>query len=145
MQAQSTGNARLPWVLTLLFAGTTLWLGLRIYKPALFEKAEVAVVREVEEQVRARLKDPESARFSGVWIGPDAKYACGDVNAKNAMGGYAGSTAFMLQRATGHLEFMPAEASATASYQEQLDAIDKKLKFVKDVQRLCGEPPATKA
>lgn len=44
-----------------------------------------------EAAVKARLKDPESARFGEQWVGgKDGTVFCGKVNAKNAFGGYTG-------------------------------------------------------
>jgi hypothetical protein len=54
---------------------------------------------EVQDQVRSLLKDPESARFESVSVREidGTRVACGLVNAKNALGGYAGSQSFMLK------------------------------------------------
>lgn len=57
-----------------------------------------------ESQIKEALKDPDSAKFSDVWFSPDANngkprtsgYVCGKVNAKNAIGGYAGDSAFVI-------------------------------------------------
>jgi hypothetical protein len=44
-----------------------------------------------EAAVKARLKDPESARFGEQWVGgKDGTVFCGKVNAKNGFGGYTG-------------------------------------------------------
>lgn len=48
--------------------------------------------------IRYNLKDPESARFRTVFISPKGKAVCGEVNAKNAMGGYAGFKRFIAAR-----------------------------------------------
>jgi hypothetical protein len=53
--------------------------------------------RVVEEGVRKRLKDPESARFEGFQAGQTSKgvtTVCGWVNAKNSYGGYTGRQPF---------------------------------------------------
>jgi hypothetical protein len=52
------------------------------------------------EIVRQSLKDPDSAQFRNLrvgWLGG----LCGEVNAKNAMGGYVGFTAFSANDTTG--------------------------------------------
>lgn len=52
----------------------------------------------VEKGVRERLKDPESARFGTMAAAKTAKrgiLVCGMVNAKNALGGYAGAAPFV--------------------------------------------------
>jgi hypothetical protein len=59
-----------------------------------------------EKAVTARLKDPDSARFSGLRVvsgEPDAKgyrhvFVCGSVNAKNSFGGYGGDARFVVER-----------------------------------------------
>ena len=54
---------------------------------------EVAKTR-AERLVRAQLKDPESAKFSGVIMRPNGLVICGYVNAKNSFGGYTGNKEF---------------------------------------------------
>lgn len=44
--------------------------------------------------VTERLKDPESARFTGLQMSADGKVVCGKVNAKNSYGGYVGPQPF---------------------------------------------------
>jgi hypothetical protein len=51
------------------------------------------VLAQVEDAVRDRLKDPESARFTDVRKFPNGN-ACGWVNAKNSFGGYVGRKPF---------------------------------------------------
>lgn len=59
-------------------------------------KTEEKKVESIKEIVRAELKDPYSAVFSGIVIinHSDGSRACGFVNAKNAYGGYAGRLPF---------------------------------------------------
>ncbi|WP_157201391.1 hypothetical protein [Massilia sp. Root418] len=45
-------------------------------------------IDEAQTRIRGLLRDPESARFSGVAISPESGAVCGIVTAKNAMGGY---------------------------------------------------------
>lgn len=57
-----------------------------------------------ESQIKQSLKDPDSAKFNGVWFSPDANngkpkisgYVCGRVNAKNSFGGYVGEVPFFI-------------------------------------------------
>ena len=54
--------------------------------------------RAIDMAVRSSLNDPSSARVDGVRTSQNAEgvtFACGTVNAKNALGGYAGKTPFM--------------------------------------------------
>ncbi|MBB4865473.1 hypothetical protein HNP46_004367 [Pseudomonas nitritireducens] len=58
-------------------------------------------IESAKAVITSMLKDPESARFSGI-IGvqvegrPSASAICGNVNAKNSYGGYVGSVPFMV-------------------------------------------------
>lgn len=53
-------------------------------------------VERATRAVKAQLRDPSSAEFSNVRVrGNDVQMTvCGEVNARNAYGGYAGSMAF---------------------------------------------------
>ena len=133
-------TAAVPWILSIALGSWATWLTVQRYAPQWLESKAERSLKEVQHDVASVLKDPESARFSNVWLGPDGKYACGEVNARNSMGGYTGRTSFMLQRSSGRVELDPDEATnGTAA--ERLEQIEKKLKFLDDVRRLCGEPP----
>lgn len=47
-----------------------------------------------KKAVLANLKDPESAKFNGLYTAKDA-YLCGEVNARNSFGGYVGYKRFV--------------------------------------------------
>lgn len=49
----------------------------------------------IQDAIKSRLKDPDSARFRDVYIFDGTDFVCGEVNAKNSMGGYTGFTTFM--------------------------------------------------
>ena len=53
----------------------------------------MAAVKEAEDAVARQLRDPESAQFRDVKY--FQRYVCGEVNAKNGMGGYVGFTRFI--------------------------------------------------
>lgn len=55
---------------------------------------------KIQDAVRARLKDPDSARFGELTV--VGKQACITVNAKNSMGGYTGDQQAYLQEADGN-------------------------------------------
>lgn len=59
-----------------------------------------------KEAVRQQLRDPESARFSGVYVhrGPSGAAVCGRVNAKNGFGGYTGDSDFFVIGSAAVLE-----------------------------------------
>lgn len=56
-------------------------------------------VKDIEIGVRASLKDPDSAKFSGPVLGAKRANgdieACGTVNAKNSYGGYVGASPYV--------------------------------------------------
>lgn len=57
-------------------------------------------VRKAEDAASAQLTDPDSAKFRNIRYGylvrgkPDHRIVCGEINAKNRMGGYVGYTPF---------------------------------------------------
>lgn len=61
-------------------------------------------VEQAKEAVAAELRDPQSAQFRNVKICPSGKIVAGDVNAKNAFGGYAGFEPFFY--ADGEVAFV---------------------------------------
>lgn len=58
------------------------------------EPNEYALKRIGEKNILARLKDPDSARFRGQFIGVSG-IPCGEVNSKNGFGGYTGHKRYM--------------------------------------------------
>lgn len=60
------------------------------------EHGEAVTMQAAQDRVRAVLKDPESARFQNLSIKTfeGERVVCGQVNAKNAYGGYVGFTRF---------------------------------------------------
>ncbi len=58
-----------------------------------FDSAEYRI-KQAQESVARRLRDPESARFSDVRVTEDGS-VCGHVNGKNAFGAYAGAQPFL--------------------------------------------------
>lgn len=56
------------------------------------QKADRQKIEKVEDLVREKLKDPQSAQFSKVRI--VGGLVCGEVNAKNSYGGYSGRQRF---------------------------------------------------
>lgn len=61
--------------------------------------ASEAQIEKATQAVRDKLRDPDSANFSGIFATnkpgrSEAPVICGFVNAKNAYGGYAGKVAF---------------------------------------------------
>jgi hypothetical protein len=61
-------------------------------------RKDQAAMDKGQEAVRYRLKDPESSRFRAVgvyWEKDGTAYTCGEVNARNSMGGYVGFARFL--------------------------------------------------
>lgn len=59
---------------------------------------DAALIVRGQAEAKALLKDPDSAQFRNVHIGIDIlgnKKVCGEINAKNAFGGYTGFTPFV--------------------------------------------------
>lgn len=52
--------------------------------------------QKAEQAVRLALVDPDSAKFGKTILSKDDSVACGHVNSKNRMGGYAGDQSFMV-------------------------------------------------
>ena len=56
--------------------------------------AEIARIEVYKSKVLTQLKDPNSAQFRNLKILDNDRGMCGEVNAKNAFGGYVGFSAF---------------------------------------------------
>lgn len=65
---------------------------------AALANADKKLVLAALDMVRWGLSDPESARFRATFISPGGKAVCGEVNSKNATGGYAGFQRFIAAR-----------------------------------------------
>ena len=78
---------------------------------------------EVERDVRAQLRDPDSAVFSDVVR--KGEVACGYVNGANAFGGMAGRQRFVWISGTAHIEpgNPPQELPSNPTYDEELEYI----------------------
>lgn len=74
-----------------------------VYKP---QQQELALLQQVEQRVKAALNDPDSAKFRNVRYVPTSRAGCGEVNAKNRMGGYIGYTVFIAFE-DGDVRFSP--------------------------------------
>ena len=61
-------------------------------------KARERLITDAKETIANSLKDPESARFRNVFVSPKMLAVCGDVNAKNSMGGYVGFRRFIVAK-----------------------------------------------
>lgn len=86
-------------------------------------------VARATEQVRALLKDPDSAKFDQVTVHPGKGTVCGYVNAKNGMGGYAGSRAFILFP-DGDIRWQPPGEDTAAPTAVRLEQVQLQINFV---------------
>jgi hypothetical protein len=61
-------------------------------------------VRTAKAEIVEQLTDPESARWRGLFISSyeGGQALCGEVNAKNSMGGYSGFTQFYVSASRDH-------------------------------------------
>ena len=67
--------------------------------------AKIAWMKKGMELVKARLKDPDSAKFKGVYFNrgiSGVPVTCGQVNSRNGFGGYTGFIPFV---SAGRAEF----------------------------------------
>lgn len=63
------------------------------------DQAEVEKEKKISvatNSIREALNDPESARFRKLFVSPKGRAVCGEVNAKNKMGGYVGFRRFIV-------------------------------------------------
>lgn len=58
------------------------------------KEEENAKIETLKGKVKEALKDPESAQFRNLQYLADSNSLCGEVNAKNSMGGYVGFKSF---------------------------------------------------
>lgn len=59
------------------------------------KKQEDTRITDAKERVRQTLSDPDSANFREIFL-TEAGTVCGELNAKNKMGGYAGFRRFIV-------------------------------------------------
>ena len=97
-----------------------------------------SVYAQVEDAVRDRLKDPESARFTDVRRFPNGN-ACGWVNAKNSFGGYVGRKPFAVVGGAVLLE------GGSIEYMCDLAANPEKAKERAEAQRRAAKEAAAAA
>ena len=83
---------------------------------------EYAWMDKGKQAVKARLKDPGSAKFQNVYFhrgGMDIPVTCGEVNSKNSFGGYTGFQRFV-SGGKAELTFLETEAADFSSVWRQL-------------------------
>lgn len=93
--------------------------------PFVYDQAQQWIlVAQAKDGIRRKMKDPDSARFEGVFFSASGvtPVACGRVNAKNSFGGYGGFQRFI---AAGDIIGILEEETAQGQ-------------FSKDWARLCS-------
>lgn len=58
---------------------------------------------QIEELIRSRLRDPDSAQFGRMYVARDG-FVCGFVNAKNSFGGYVGDRLYTTDGTHVHID-----------------------------------------
>jgi hypothetical protein len=92
----------------------------------------------IKQRVLSALVDPDSAKFGEIRYSPKTDGGCGSVNARNRMGGYMGFTEFVAMK-SGEVTFAPAEASESASTTDKLEAVTKRIGFLRVAIAQCPD------
>lgn len=59
------------------------------------EQRDAQLIEAAKKAIAYSLIDPDSAKFREIFVAPNRAAVCGQVNAKNRMGGYTGFQRFM--------------------------------------------------
>lgn len=87
---------------------------------AKWEREQLVAVETVADRV---LKDPGSAQYRNVKVFP-SQYACGEVNARNSLGGYTGYADFFVVIVTRDgVNMDPAQSKAYVRAPDMSDAV----------------------
>ena len=90
----------------------------------------------VERQVLVFLNDPDSAKFKEVQFFPTTGAGCGQVNARNKMGGYTGFTTFVALP-DGSVKFGPGQAASTTDLNLLQEHIQKLQNLIAVAKENC--------
>lgn len=94
------------------------------------------------EAMLSGLRDPSSAQFRGEFLSKRTNYTCGQVNAKNGMGGYTGFKRYASSKEHFILEdvgVMAAQNLNEKSTQEIIEGLDRKIEFMRTKGRVPTE------
>jgi hypothetical protein len=97
-------------------------------------------IYQIELDVKSRLNDPESARFSDVSFNRTKRTGCGFVNAKNRMGGYIGKTHFIIFP-DGDLRFEPSD-DGYGDPERRIESLQKRINYLTLVDSNCNKMAA---
>lgn len=115
-EPRASANSAIPWVVSVVMVALIVLAG-RQLNVALIDVGlddEARLQSQAEADVAAQLRDPSSAQFRAVEMirQPDGRsVVCGEVNGKNAYGGYAGFTRFVVDGL--RIEIEPTEVALT--------------------------------
>lgn len=105
---------------------------------------------EAKNALKKLLNDPDSAQFSELQAGQQAGDVCGLFNAKNRMGGYAGSTPFFYQKATKTVAIakLPEDSDfrmlylsiGSTSFSDDYSKVSMQCRIVEQWSAVCKTP-----
>jgi hypothetical protein len=128
-----TGSKLLAAALGVGVAAAGGWYGYAWWNQRAADEQAAAEVAAMQEKVRDLMRDPESARFRN--LRRVGQTLCGEINAKNAMGGYVGYRHFHYN---GVLSVDPGEGNGY-SPQERIEELNKQIAFL-ELYRECEAP-----
>ena len=106
-----------------------------IWKPA-HENAQAVI--GIQQKVQDVLKDPDSAKFRGVRFYPKSGAGCGEVNAKNSMGGYIGFSSFVAPK-NGPVQFEPTGDESIGEPKQRIEVLNQKIAYLDLMSKNCPE------
>jgi hypothetical protein len=107
------------------------------------QKLKDEKIAEIHAPLLAFLKDPLSAQFRNEHYASDGKNFCGEMNAKNGMGGYAGFKRFISNTSTFALDGYSV-VSFYPDLDQSTDAISRKLEMEIDILKKEKRNPTDK-
>ncbi len=96
---------------------------------------------DVENVIKQRLKDPESARFQSIAMNSAKNIACVTWNAKNSFGGYGESTLSSLRKTADSWQIDNLEVQDDYCTQQYLDALDELYRISERLIKLAHNSP----
>ncbi len=107
---------------------TFLYIAVAFFLVACSERSDV------EETVRARLKDPASAQFKDFVVSDSSNFACIVWNARNSMGGYGDWDIAELKRENSQWQITKMRGSVENCTAEGLKSKESTAQFWEDIK-----------
>lgn len=101
------------------------------------------VLPRAQQQLANRLNDPSSAQFRSDFI-VDENWYCGEVNAKNGMGGYSGFKRFVSGRTSAVVYLEGVGMLGKETTEEIMLVLDKETAYLKALNSLKAASPELK-